>query len=111
MCQMAVGADHLRAVRLPSPASCRPYLLSIMVVIARDRISLRPAVAQVVHFAETEAAQGAGLIELAQQAIDEGRLGDEDIEQLEQLDAKTQLIGESELALIRRWRAGAKPRD
>ena len=115
--------DGASAANRQVPTDLPPYLLAIQIVIARDRILLRPAVAQVVHLAETEAAKGAGLIELAQQALDQERLGDEDIEQLEQLDecglalmlgegglALAQRLGEDKLAALRNWKAGANPR-
>ena len=88
------------------PEWMSPYLMQVWYVIAWYHISLRPAVAQVVYLAETDAVQGIGLIELAQKAIDEGRLSDADIEQLEQLDAGTQLLSGDELALLRSWGQG-----
>jgi hypothetical protein len=100
-----------------------PYLLAILIVIARLRIVLRPAVAQVVRLAETKAAQGIGLIELVQQAHDDDLLDDGDIEQLEHLDvsglalmigkggaALVQQLSEDKLDALRYWQTGAKPR-
>ena len=122
-CGAAFDEDCTVGGRPPDAPNLPPYLLAIGIVIARHRILLRPAVAQVVHLAGTEAAEGAGLIELAQQALDEERLGDEDIEQLEQLDeyglalmlgkgglALVQRLGEDKLAALRNWKAGANPR-